>query len=261
MCVKASRGMSHLKLFTCESLKQICLNNVCTLHYKSWNEIGLLPKSLKKELLKNFTTFDCSDVIDEEYQKYLINKYNTEWKNIRPFDEQKYIDVCMLSVDVIPPFVYEENHLIREYYELHHQIKYTREKLCEKCCSKKAKFYKPHCGNKWIEKGWIFTEIFNHSKCNGEDVMSDIIWNTNCWCSECCVEPLFNILDFEDCNWEYLFHNRRRHRNYVDSSSSEESEDDDDDDKYKKIKIIRGKCMDHDLYKRFKRNKSVKRYS
>ena len=59
-------------------------------------KLDSFQNDLKKELLKNFTTFDCIEVIDGEYQKYLINKYNTEWKNIHPFGEQKYIDMCML---------------------------------------------------------------------------------------------------------------------------------------------------------------------
>lgn len=152
--------------------------------------------------------------------------------------------------DKLPDFFHGNAfHVIKNYYI---QVRNgQRHNLCEFCYVCESKFYKPYSSNLWEDLGVSYSEAKTHDVIrDGVTLIEEIIWQAENWCSRCITQPLFRVLDKDECMWETLFHNRMRTKRVYEDGYS--TNDDSDADDYVEMKFIKGNTVPESEYKRIK---------
>lgn len=212
-----------------------------------WDETRELPRILQRELLRDWIV---GEKIPDFGQNYSKERWMPNWNSIRPWTAQKFISVQSLDHNDLPPFSYEWNCIIWDYYKQSRPDEFRRDRLCHFCYGIVSKFYKQYAGNVWKENKWRFYHVTDHSKVSEEDLLSDVVWNPDNWCERCYIEPLFDILHIDDCRDEYHYHCKRVRRR-LDFSSDESSCDEYCQEEEKRI---RGSFVDECFYKLIKKD-------
>lgn len=236
----------HKKMYEPKSLYDISKKRVQEVYKNHWDQTKVLPKQIQHELL--LAWLRCDETIpesDEDLEK-IVKAMEDGWESIKPFTPKMFLYLMRLP-DEVPPFAYERNHIIWDYYEWHKGNHV--EKLCSPCMSIKSRFYKPYSANLWLDNNWQFKRIQDHDVYAGEELLEKLIWDEHNWCSNCIIEPLWvHILDDDDCLFEYDYHLKRRR--WDDSSSDEES-----DIEYRRVTNVVGNRMCPSMYSIYKENK------
>lgn len=243
---RTRNGTTMYRLGNDATLYNMAKHGVKTVYKNNWNETKILPTQIQHELLISWLR--CEETIpesDEDLER-IVQTMENGWESMKPIGPIMFLNLMRLP-DEVPPFAYERNHIIWDYYVWKKGD--VQSKICGGCMGSKGQFYKPWSANMWLEKGWTFTMIQDHSMIDGDKLLKDLIWNEDNWCSECIIEPLWeHILDDDDCLDTYDFHLRRRRR--WSSSSSEDSDID-----YRREINVLGNRMSPTLYSICKENK------
>lgn len=241
-------GVVSYRLGSESTLYNMAKHGVKMIYKNHWNETKVLPTQIQHELLVSW--LKCDETIpesDEDIER-ILRRCAGGWESLKPVTPTIFLYLMRLP-DGVPPFAYERNHVIWDYYRW--KDGETEKLICEGCLAKKGQFFKPYSANMWLERGWVFTRVKDHDVYDREDLLSKVIWDANNWCNECIYEPLWiHILDDIDCLDEFDYHLKRRRR--WSSSSSEDSDID-----YRKESIVLGNRMCSNMYKILKDNKML----
>lgn len=243
---KVKNGVTHYSLGKDSTLYNMAKKGVKTIYKNNWNETRVLPTQIQHELLISW--LQCDETIpesDEDIEK-MVSSMEHGWEKMKPIGPTMFLYLMRLPNE-IPPFANERNHVIWDYYIWKEGNKES--KICNCCIGKKGQFYKPYSANMWLEKGWTFTHIEDHSMYDSEELLENLIWDSDNWCSNCITEPLWtHILDDDDCMEEYDYHLKRR-RTWSSSSS------DDSDINYRRESNVIGNRMSPNMYSIYVKNK------
>ena len=235
------------KTFQPKSLYDIAKKRVRVVFKDDWQHTKVLPKRIQRELLLDWMRCDETIPESDEYITKTLEAMENGWEYLKPISTETFLHLMRLPNEV-PPFAYERNHVIWDYYEWHQGL--HLEKLCNCCMVFESKFFEQYSANFWLENNWQFKRIQDHDVYSGEILLENLIWNRDNWCSRCITEPLWeNILDDEDCLYQYNYHLRKK-RQYDDSSSEDESDID-----YRRVSNVVGNRMSPSMYSVYKKNK------
>lgn len=242
-------GVKHYQLTKESTLYNMARKGVKMVYKNNWNETKVLPKRLQQDMLISWLQCDESIPESDDDLERITRAMEDGWESMKPIWPAMFLNLMRLP-NGVPPFAYERNHIIWDYYVWMEQNR--EKKICECCMSSKGQSYKPYSANVWLENGWSFKRVQDHSILCGDEIMDCLIWDRENWCSECITEPLWiHILDDEECLDEFQYHLKRRRR--WSSSSSEDS-----DIEYKRETNIVGNRMCPSMYNIFKKNKWLK---
>jgi hypothetical protein len=230
----------HKKIYHPQSLYDITKKKVREVYKNNWNETKVLPKTIQRELLLDWLRCDEKISESDDDVERIVARMERGWEALKPFGPTTFVYLMRLP-DEVPPFAHERNHIIWDFYLWYEQGR--EKKICEPCYSGKSRFYRPGSANEWLEKGWVFKRVENHSMIDGDRLLENLIWDEDNWCSLCIVEPLWiHILDDDDCLFDYEYHLKRR-RTWSHSSSE------DSDIDYCKHTVMQGIRLNPTLYK------------
>lgn len=239
-------GVVQYRLGKDATLYNMAKQGVKMVYKNHWNETKVLPTQIQHELLVSW--LQCNETIpesDEDIER-MVKAMENGWESMKPIGPTMFLYLMRLPNEV-PPFAHDRNHIIWDYYIWKQGEKEF--KICGCCVGNKGQFYKPYSANMWLEKGWSFKRIEDHSMLDGEELLEHLIWDANNWCSECIIEPLWiHILHDGDCLNDYDYHLKRRRR--LSSSSSEDSDID-----YRRETNVVGNRMCPNMYSLYKKNK------
>lgn len=232
-------------MYSPKTLYALAKKTVRNVYKNHWNETKVLPKSIQRELLKDWLR--CDETLPESGDELdkIVERMEDGWESLLPMCPAIFIHLMRLPNEV-PPFAYERNHIIWNYY------KWTddgiEKKICANCFVNIGQRYKPFSANLWFDKNWSFERIEDHTMLSGDELLEDLIWLAENWCVNCIYEPLWeHIFDDADCLAEYDYHFKRRRRW---SSSSEDSDID-----FCKTTAVKGNRIDPNMYNIYKSNK------
>lgn len=236
----------HKKIYQPKTLRDIAKTRVRDVYRNHWNETKILPTSLQHELLLAWLRCDESMPESDEDLERITAAMEDGWESMKPIGPKMFLYLMRLP-DAVPPFAQERNHIIWNFYEWNDNG--NIKKICGCCLCAKGQFYKPYSANMWLDNGWSFKHIQDHSMLDGDQLLENLIWDEDNWCSSCITEPLWeHILDDDDCLDEYDYHLKRRRR--WSSSSSEDSDID-----YRRVDNVVGNRMCSNMYNIYKKNK------
>lgn len=239
-------GVIQYRLGKEATLYNMAKQGVKMVYKNNWAETKVLPTQIQHELLISW--LQCDETIpesDEDLER-IVKAMEDGWESMKPIGPTMFLYLMRLP-DEVPPFAHERNHIIWDYYLWNQGEKES--KICGCCLGKKGQFYKPYSANMWLDNGWSFKRIEDHSMIDGGELLENLVWDADNWCSECITEPLWiHILDDDDCLDEYDYHLKRRRR--WSSSSSEDSDID-----YRRVTNVVGNRMCPNMYSIYKKNK------
>lgn len=246
-------GAKKVKVHQPKSLFELSKLKTRDTYRFNWQVIiNSLPKTIQLELLSDW--LKCNEQLpssDEELDRILefFATRTIRWERLST-EEFLYI---MQHPEEVPDFAFEKNHCHLKFWTMTRPWDSEwKKRLCEPCFVSESKFYKPYSENLWKERGVIFTETRDHCIIDGDDLLSEFLWDARNWCERCISTPLFNIFDEDDCRMLFDMHTRKRTFNYYDS---EYSSDDDSDVEYYYVKKVKGYSVDNVLYQFLKKNK------
>lgn len=241
-------GGTYYRLGKEATLYNMAKHGVKMVYKNNWSETKVLPTQIQHELLVSW--LQCDETIpesDEDLEK-ILKSMESGWEAMKPISHTMFLYLMRLP-DQIPPFAHERNHIIWDYYVWMQGD--TESKICSCCIAAKGEFYKSYSANMWLEKGWTFKHVEDHTVLGGGDLLERLIWDADNWCSLCIIEPLWtHILDDDDCLGEYNYHLKRRRR-YSSSSS------DDSDIEYRRETNVVGNRMCPNMYAIYRKNKWI----
>lgn len=218
-----------------------------------WHLVNELPKTLQEELLEAWLQCDESIPVSDDDLEKVESVISRGWKGMRPWCPQVFVYIMMLPNEV-PSFAYDDNHLIYEYY-LWKKADKSEMNLCTPCYVSIGKEYKQYSANYWLDQGWQFYKVKDHVRVSGEDLL-DVIWSRASWCDKCICESLIDdIVDYDECRYEYNYHRKRRCGRCYESSSDSES-----DIEYQSLSLVAGRRTNTDMYYMMKKNKFFQWY-
>lgn len=222
----------------------------------------LVPKKVSDELQEEWLRCDeimkpkktpetKKDAIDDILIEMSLpaERRNPYWQ----LSTEKFLWLMGLNVKKpkkLPDFFHGNSfHVLKNYYvQMRGGQKHN---LCEFCYVCESKFYKPYSNNLWQDLGVSYTEARTHDVIrNGVTLITEVIWHPDNWCSRCITQPLFRVLDKEECMWETIFHTRKRTSNVYEDGYSTNNDSDADD--YVEMKFIKGNTVPEPEYKRIK---------
>lgn len=242
----SKNGIVNYRLGKEATLYNMAKHGIKMIYKNNWNETKVLPTQIQHELLVSWLR--CEETIpdsDDDLER-IIKSMEDGWESMKPISPSMFLSLMRLP-DEVPPFAHERNHVIWNFYIW--KKGEVESKICYCCIGAKGQFYKPWSANMWLENGWTFKHVQDHSMIDGDKLLEQLIWDEDNWCSECISEPLWeHILDDDDCLDEYDYHLKRRRR--WSSSSSEDS-----DIEYRRETNVLGNRMCSNMYSVYKRNK------
>lgn len=243
---KVKDGVTTYRLGQDATLYNMAKHGVKTVYKNNWNATKVLPTQIQHELLISWLRCDETIPDSDEDLERIVKSMEDGWESMKPIGPSMFLNLMRLP-DKVPPFAYERNHIIWDFYIWRQGT--VESKICSYCFGAKGKFYKPWSANMWLEKGWTFTRVQDHSMISGDMLLENLIWDEDNWCSQCIIEPLWDhILDDEDCLYDYDYHLKRRRR--WSSSSSEDS-----DIECRRETNMLGNRMCSNMYLIYKKNK------
>lgn len=207
---KLNNGIKTYQLGNQATLYNMAKQGVKMVYKNHWNETKVLPMQIQHELLLSW--LHCEETIPESDEdiKGILREMEEGWESLKPITPTKFLYLMRLPQG-IPPFAHEKNHVIWDYYIWTEGMR--ERKICEFCFAKKGQFFKPYSANMWFERRWLFAHIEDHDIYNGDEILDNLIWDSDNWCNECIYEPLWlHILDDDTCLEEYDYHLKRRRR-------------------------------------------------
>lgn len=239
-------GVKQYQLTAESTLYNMARKAVKMVYKNNWDETKILPKTLQQDMLISWLQCDESIPEDEEDIYRITRAMDDGWESMKPINSTMFLYLMRLP-DAVPPFAYESNHIIWDYFVWIEGV--TEKKICEFCMTTKGQPYRPYSANLWLENGWTFKRIQDHSVLCGDEILDCLIWDKENWCNECITQPLWvHILDDDECLDEFQYHLKRRRR--WSSSSSEDS-----DIEYKRETNIVGNRMCLSMFNILKKNK------
>lgn len=204
------------------TLRDSCIKAVKSVYRSNWSAVEVLPRTLQDELLWSWLRCDESQPLsDDELAAYMdiLEESDEVWN--RNFSPEEFVRLMRLPVGICPPFAHNVSHVIYEY------IKWVKPEskcyLCYSCYLSIAQPFLQYSKNLWELNGWEFYKMKTHEVVKGDDVLEEVIWNEENWCSRCITFSLIKaIVNYEDCLYEYDFHLKKRR--YYDSSADEETD-------------------------------------
>lgn len=238
--------------FNPKPLREIAMKAVQNVYKHNWDLINDIPKTLQQELLESWLKCDESIPVSDEDLDKVEEVVSKGWRGMRPWCPQNFVYIMMLPNE-IPSFAFEDNHLIYEYYVW--KKSNCEMNLCLTCYIRESQEFRQYSANYWLDKGWQFFKVKNHIRVDGEGLL-DVLWSRVSWCDICTCEPLIDdIIDYDECYYDYHYHRKRRCNRC--SSSSDESES---DIEYNTRSLIGGRRIDPDMYYLMKKNKYFQWY-
>lgn len=227
------------------SLYKLCLSKTVQTYTHFWKYTEVLPESIQRDLLvEGLLCNEDLPISDTDDNCETCLSMSTLWSGTTPFTSETFVHLFTLP-DEIPPFAYEKNHILFNYIIEQkrsgiNQI-VRRKRLCKPCFLIVSEASKCYSMNLWLERNVSYLRISRHTVADGEDLLKDIIWDLNNWCERCTIEPLFKIIDDDECFRYHNYHLKRR-TSWSDSST-------DDDVPTVKKRLLVGNRMCPDLYK------------
>lgn len=238
--------------FNPKSLRALSMNAVQRVYKHHWHLVNAIPKTLQEELLESWLQCDESVPVNDADLEKVEAVVSKGWRGMRPWCPQVFVYIMMLPNEV-PSFAFEDNHLIYEYYLWKREN--CEMNLCIPCYISVSKEYRQYSANYWLDQGWQFYKVKDHVRVDGEGIL-DILWSRASWCDRCICEPLIDdIVDYEDCCYDYNYHKKRRCYRCLDSSSDSES-----DIECQSRSLVAGRRTDPDMYYMMKKNKYFEWY-
>ena len=233
--------------FTAPSLYEIAKLRVRDLYRQNWGEIKCLPQTIQNELLTDW--FQCGEIFplssDEEDTLKEIIARNDPFHPDRPHALPTECFIALMShPEEVPSIAYEENHVHFHYIVRRNIVKKTNSRMCTRCFYAESNFVKPYSENLWKKWGVLYFEHTDHSIILGENLLDEVIWDPDNWCDFCITEPLFFIVDKEECRAQYGLHTRKRSSRFWDDYST----DDDSDTDYCCVKQVKGNSIDDSMF-------------
>lgn len=245
--------VSRSKIYNPKSLFDLSCTSVQKTYQHHWNEVNILPVFLQHLLLRRWLQCEESIPIEDDWGDEVCGRLKDEWADMLPICNQTFVDLMSHPI-CVPRFADDRNHIHFDFVEqLNALTMKVIGRYCTLCYSVKSKFYKPFSANWWYENNWIWREHKSHRVVSGEDLLEDVIWIENNWCSVCITTPLFNIMSGSDCAYddsEYYCHSRKRL--LYESSSSSDSEH-----AITRLKVIPGNKINDVMYHFIKKNKDA----
>lgn len=205
-------------MFTCASLFTLAKYKVRKVYRDHWAETNILPKKIQKELLEEW--LGCEESMDSVTP--LLE--DASWRDLQPITPQTFVWLMSHPLE-IPGFAFENNHIVLDFYiRVTFDNKYDNDgyRLCSDCFPRLSKYYQPYSANVWLKNNWVFKNIKTHFVIKGDDLLENVIWDSKYWCDECTCAPLFNILDYWQCEDIYDYHVHGKRRWLYDSDDSED---------------------------------------
>ncbi|QHY93491.1 non-structural protein [Ambidensovirus_Croatia_17_S17] len=238
--------------FNPKSLRSLAMNAVQRVYKHDWHLVREIPKSLQEELLEAWLQCEESVPVSDDDLEKVEAVVCRGWKGMRPWSPQVFVYIMMLPNE-LPCFAFEDNHVIFEYYLWKRQN--CEMNLCVPCFISVSKEYKQYSANYWLDKGWQFYKVKNHIRVKGDGLLY-VLWDRSSWCDRCICEPLiYDIIDYEDCYYDYHYHKKRRCTRCYDSSSDSDSDTD-----WQTRSLVGGRRTDPKMYEMMKQNKHFEWY-
>lgn len=213
----------HKKVFNPLSLRDVSKKVIIRTYKDNWKETKVLPTCLQHELLIDW--LHCDEEMppaspSDDILAHLAT-FGSKRSPMRPMTTGMFIYLMRLPNEV-PSFAAEENHVILDYYVW--KSSQGEKKLCGFCYPLISKHSKPYSANLWLEKNWQFTNVQACEVYAEDELLPKVIWDEDYWCSNCIIEPLWSeIIERDDCYYDYRFHLKRRHA-YIQSDSDSDVE-------------------------------------
>lgn len=185
------------------------MHKVQNVYKHNWNCTNILPITIQNELLTRWLQCIESIPVNDDDLKLIETVCNSSWSAMKPITPNVYVYLMMLP-NYIPLFAAEVNHIIWEFYKWNKNGMIKN--LCNECFIYISKYYREYSANYWFENNWTFDKIVKHTVTNAEDILDDVIWDSNSWCSNCiCGSLIEDIFEEEHC-LEYENHHWIRER-------------------------------------------------
>lgn len=170
---------------------------------------GILPKSLYKTLFQKWLyCTDAFDLSDDENEKIydILNETDI-------FEASGYCDTNFLirrCVIVFKKEKYDEyssfpyilnytfNHLVLDFV-IERKIFGGERNLCHFCFKSVSHFTLPFCGNLWDRDMKYYLNMFDHAEVSENELFTKYMKDAYYWCSNCHIQPLFKIVDTDEC--------------------------------------------------------------
>lgn len=174
-------------LYSPKGIEQLCTIQIAKqiVKYTDINKLEL-PSTLKRNIktIWKDSILYCDEQLPEDF------KYeNLDINNLSKTDV-----IAIMQCKEILPFVDEdENHISFEYYIYQDDIEDTHSKnICTRCTMDlNIHINRPdgwmHCSGKRL------TMVTSFEIHGAESTMQEVIWNTDNWCDNCAIRPLFTF--------------------------------------------------------------------
>lgn len=175
-------------LYSSKSIEQLCTIQIPKqiVTYLDIEKLEL-PSILKRNIQKIWkdSILYCDEQLPEDFEYEKI-----DLKHLSKTDV-----IALMQYDAILPFIDEgENHILTKYYMYHDDIvdSYFK-RLCTHCAiDLKIHINRPsgwiHCSGKRLDL-ITYPQIYD-----AEGTMQEVIWNTEYWCDNCAMRPLFELI-------------------------------------------------------------------
>lgn len=220
------------------TLFNLAKKKIMSVYKDHWTETNVLPKVIQRDLLEEW--LKCDELLSLEPATLFADM---KWHQLQPITPQVFIWL-MTHPQEVPYFANEHNHIIFDYYIQSDYNNLNIKRLCGNCFPRMSKYYEPCSANYWLEKNLLYKHYKSHRIIHGDELLESIIWEGNNWCDECTCTPLFNILDYWDCDAEFDYHRYKKSKYQYDSSDS----DNEEDREISSEKIVSGNRLTPDRY-------------
>lgn len=178
-------------MYNTKSLQELC-SIVATKQIKTYTDIEKLDipnvfKRLIQTIWKDSILY-CDEQLPEDFEYEKIDLNNPSEIDV----------IAIMQSDEILPFIDEdENHVMFKYFSYRADIDDSYfNRLCTGCALNLHKVDKVNINylSGWIHcSGKRMTSITSCNIYDAEDTMQEVIWNTDYWCDNCAIKPLFRI--------------------------------------------------------------------